>query len=385
MLTGFHKKILGVSFIPLSVFAALLTLEIIMRIAGIGNAPLYAPDPLLGVTLIPNAAYKYNQEGYSEGKINSNGLRDHEIPHAKKEGETRILVLGDSFMEAFQVNIDSSFTKLLQKFANEALPGSNVTVINGGRSGMGTAEEYLWYKKEGVKYNPDIVLLAFYAGNDFRDNSKTLTGTRPLKPYIVFSDDGSFAADLSFKDSRLFALRSLLHLFCGRSVLAAETVRRIRTASAMFAKQTASAKPCAFDLDVFNENPDSAWDSAYAVTEKQIALLRNEVISNSSEFCIMLIPDSYQTEQPESECVKGRDLLKPNKFLREAAASRRIPLFDLFDTFDSEHRQNGSHMYGFGENLGNGHWNEKGHMLAAKTIASNPDFLNLLERVRQER
>jgi hypothetical protein len=374
------SKCLNALLVFASVFAALLALEIITRIMGIGNPPITRPDPLLGVRLIPNAKYRHDQEGYSEGRINSLGLRDNELAYAKENGETRIIVLGDSFMEAMQVDLDKSFAKLLQKHINEALPGKRINVINGGRSGMGTTEEYLWYRAEGVKYKPEIVLLAFYIGNDFRDNSKALTGNNAFKPFITFDAD-TFEIDNSFKNGRTFAFRSRLQPVFEKSLLITEATRRVisvKTISSNTSKISELKTACPSDLDVFNGNLTGDWDSAYAVTKKLITLLSDEVTSNSSKFCVMLIPDSYQVYQTESNCVTGKDLRKPNRFLRGIALSRNIPLFDLTDTFVSEHLQTGNYLYGFGKNLGNGHWNENGHLLAAQIIASEPEFLKLL-------
>jgi hypothetical protein len=280
-------------------------------------------------------------------------------------------------MEAMQVDIDSSFTKLLQRLIGKNFSENHITVINGGRSGMGTAEAYLWYKTEGVKYEPELVLLAFYMGNDFCDNSKALTGEGTFKPFITFDAD-SFTIDTTFKNSRAFILQSFMQPLFNRSVLATETARRVRMIKTNFANGAEQDNKCSPDLNVFNKSPDNVWDSAYAVTEKLIALLHDEVTSNSSKFSMMLIPDSYQTERSDSECVKGKDLRKPNRFLHKAASSYNIPVFDLTDTFESEHRYSGRHLFGFGENLGDGHWNENGHLLAAETMAANPDFLKLL-------
>lgn len=374
---SFAKRVLQTATLTtVSVFATLALLEAVTRVAGIGRLPHRRPDPLLGVRSIPNAAYEYRDEGYSGGRINSLGLRDREIPYMKTENAKRILILGDSFMEALQVNLDGSFPKLLQTFIGEALPEHNIETVNAGRGGMGTVEEYLWYVTEGVKYRPDLVLLAFYAGNDFRDNSKSLTGRAALKPYIIFDAD-TFRVDASFSESRSYKIRAFFWPLFNASVLAAETARRIGVFMNGIAAKAGGA-PCPKDVGVFGAFPDGVWDSAYTATGKLVALLDGAVKRNASAFCVMIVPDSYQIEDAESECVKGADLRKPNRFIRETAEARGIPVFDLTDAFEREHSLTGDYMYGFGKNLGTGHWNEKGHRLAAQTIASDTAFLRLL-------
>jgi hypothetical protein len=46
-----------------------------------------------------------------------------------------------------------------------------VQVLNAGVSGFSTAEELVFLENEGIKFDPDFVVLGFYA-NDFEDNIK---------------------------------------------------------------------------------------------------------------------------------------------------------------------------------------------------------------------
>jgi len=372
----FAKRVLQIApLMILSVFAALAILEVVVRLIEMGHLPERRPDPLLGVRSVPNAVYEHINEGYSRGRFNSHGLRDREIPYEKPKDSKRVLILGDSFMEALQVSMDSSFPGRLQTLIGKALPWHNIKVINAGRGGMGTAEEYLWYVTEGVKYSPDLVLLAFYVGNDFRDNSKTLTGQAVFKPYITFDAD-TFWVDASFTESRSYKLKTLFWPLLSHSVLAAETERRIETFRA--GREKPGPAPCPKDVGVFNIEQDSVWANAYTVTGNIVALLDEAVKRSSSALCIMIISDSYQVSDTEDDCVNGADLRKPNDFLREIAEARGIPVFDLTDAFEQEYQRTGNYTYGFGENLGKGRWNESGHLLAAQTMASNQAFIRLL-------
>ena len=51
--------------------------------------------------------------------------------------------------------------------------GKNWEIINTGVVGWGNDQEYLFLIDEGLRYEPDIVLLAFYTGNDMTDNHQT--------------------------------------------------------------------------------------------------------------------------------------------------------------------------------------------------------------------
>ena len=54
------------------------------------------------------------------------------------------------------------------------LPTGKFSVINSGVSGWGTDQEYLFLKREGFKYSPDVVVLAFLIVNDIRNNSVSI-------------------------------------------------------------------------------------------------------------------------------------------------------------------------------------------------------------------
>src|SRR5262249_2400221 len=108
--------------------------------------------------------------------------------YGKLEGTFRILVLGDSFVEAMHVPLAATFGHVLQELlASDGRAGRRIEIITAGVSGYGTASEVLYFEREGKRYEPDLVLLAFYPGNDVKNNSPTLEDT--LRP--IYADDGT--------------------------------------------------------------------------------------------------------------------------------------------------------------------------------------------------
>ena len=84
---------------------------------------------------------------------NKQGFRnDKDFDYAKPEGVIRIVSLGDSQTQGYEVR--------------------QVEVMNTGVSGFGTAEELVLLENEMVKYQPDFVILGFYK-NDFEDNIRS--------------------------------------------------------------------------------------------------------------------------------------------------------------------------------------------------------------------
>jgi len=125
----------------------------------------YLYDEELGWRNIPNwKATTYGQKLTT----NSKNLRDREYPFEKPAGTKRLLVLGDSFVWGYGVGDSDIFTEVMEtKFKRAKMPWE---VINTGVSGWGNDQQYLYFAREGIKYAPDVVVLAFYIGNDPKNN-----------------------------------------------------------------------------------------------------------------------------------------------------------------------------------------------------------------------
>src|SRR4030095_14315891 len=126
--------------------------------------------------LRPNTSGWYGKEGHAYVTINSQGLRDRERPIEKPPSTYRILVLGDSYVEALQVDIEKTFWRLLEKRLQECefRPTKKIDVINLGVSGFGTGQALRILQTRGLAYAPDLVMLAVFPGNDVRNNSREL-------------------------------------------------------------------------------------------------------------------------------------------------------------------------------------------------------------------
>ena len=87
---------------------------------------------------------------------NSKGVRGkREFSYTKDKQKLRILILGDSFTFGDEVSDNETYSYYLQ----EMLPQTEV--INMGVHGYGHDQMLILFKDEGVKYEPDIVILGF--------------------------------------------------------------------------------------------------------------------------------------------------------------------------------------------------------------------------------
>jgi len=141
-------------------------------------------SPTLGWDKPPGEETVYLQSEYQViFHVNSRGLRGPEREYGKAPGVTRVLLLGDSFVEGYTVGEEALVSTVLEARLN-ASSGSPYEVINGGTHGYGTDQEYLFFLEEGRRYQPDVVVLFFYS-NDLLDNLPSAH-----KPFFEEQGDG---------------------------------------------------------------------------------------------------------------------------------------------------------------------------------------------------
>ena len=152
--------------------AALLLCELALRLLGVSYPVFVWTDPVRGVAHIPGVSGgKQLPDGRRWVEINSDGWRGPEVALRHPPGTLRIALLGDSFIEAFEVPFDSTVGEVVERRLT-ALRGGPVEVLNFGQGGYGTTQELLTLEHEVWKYSPDLVLLAVTTGNDISDNSR---------------------------------------------------------------------------------------------------------------------------------------------------------------------------------------------------------------------
>ncbi len=158
-------------------------------------------DPDRGWSFNPGASFQWQGEGERPFiLVNKDGLRDREHTKEKPPKTYRIAVLGDSFAEALQVPMEKTFWWKMRKQLNKkcsALGDRKVEVINFGVQGYGTAQELMTLRHKVWEYSPDLVILAFFPGNDLINNSKKLEFYK-RRPFFVYKN-GELVPDQSWQ------------------------------------------------------------------------------------------------------------------------------------------------------------------------------------------
>src|ERR1700751_579568 len=111
---------------------------------------------------------------------NQFGLRaPDDIQVKNTSGKKRVLVLGDSYVWGFGETQEELFTA-------RKVYRTDGELINAGVSGYGTDQEYLFYLREGQKFEVDEVVLAFTLLNDVTNNISSKQYSY-LKPYFTLN------------------------------------------------------------------------------------------------------------------------------------------------------------------------------------------------------
>lgn len=129
--------------------------------SGDDGLKFYRFHPQLGLFHKSDFSGDYQGVTYTS---NSRGVRGAEHPYARTPGRVRLAVLGDSIVWGFGVSDGDTLVDYLER----ALPAAEV--VNLGVAGYGTGQELMLLREEGLRYQPDLVVLIFTIANDVEDS-----------------------------------------------------------------------------------------------------------------------------------------------------------------------------------------------------------------------
>lgn len=388
-----------------AIVATIAAAEIALHLSGISYPYFTRIDPVTGFSLRPNAAGRQRDEGEAYVQINSEGFRDIERQKEKPKSVLRIAALGDSYVEARQVDLAETFPAILETNLTVTCPSRTTSyeVLNFGVSGFSTIQELLLLREKAWGYSPDIVLLAFTTGNDVSGNSRELS-RGAHQPYMK-EENGGLVPDFSFRESPLFTSQStvlakMAHAIIARSRVA-QVLNRIRTrsfadrnrnaadsrtlpqyqgmrSSARLRRAQLGGEP-GLDDAIYREPLDPAWLDAWRITEQTLEMMHTEAEQHSATFAVAIVPNGIQVHPDPAvwkafaEHLGVRDLLEPVRRVEAIGNRHGFPVVSLVEPLRKYAEETQTFLHGF-ENTepGSGHWNGEGHRAAARFLS---DFL----------
>jgi len=383
------KNYINIFTIFLSLFIGFLLVEIGMRLAKIEYPMFQTYDYHRGFSLRPNASGWWLREGRAYVKINKQGLRDREHKKIKDKNTFRIAVLGDSFAEARSIPMEKTFWFLMQNQLNSCtkLNSKKIEVINFGVTEYSTAQEFLTLRYHVWDYEPDIILLAFFSGNDISDNSKTLSN-RSYRPFFIYKNN-DLVLDNSFRESKPYLLLKSrigqLAIKLSEYSRIVQILKEVYVTQYFKKKKKNRSKKIDSNENSFGEagvsynqiyNPiERKWKEAWIITESIIRLMNQEVKEKDSKFIVVTLSTSAQVHPSSSfrksfiEKINNNDLFYPDKRIKKLGDEEGFLVINLANKMKDYAEENQIFLHGFNNTVkGEGHWNLVGHKIASQII-----------------
>ncbi len=313
VVNGKHKEAM---LVCASLVVAGVIAEILLRIS---DHPLskpyadyvawYEPSDVYGHQLVPNF------EGIGPLNlpvtINSHGFRDGEHAWEKESGTIRILGLGDSFTFGWGVSFEQTFLKQLEKLLQQRT-GKPVETINAGVPGWGLNQYYLYLKKAGIRYAPNVVVLAYFTDD--------LSG--PIREAIPANEQ--YRGGLRFKGGALhhFRLYNFVKSLSDR-IREKNRTKRVPYLHDQDARRAEWSKRSNYLMTEGSQGNGGAYER---LLFDYLARLKQAAEDHGAELVVMYIPDIAQLYHPEVQHI--------NRVLAKLTAAQHIPFVDMTPRFE---------------------------------------------------
>lgn len=371
-----RRRFRALLFVPLAALAstavALLVAELAVRALAPQSLIVRRPDvwyPVegLGWSRSPNLDTTVNFGGAGVVRLRTDARGDRIRASAaprEEPAEIRILAIGDSFVEALQVEYEDSMTALLEGEIERAT-GRTTEVRCAGVGGYGP-NQYRLVSAARLADEPfDLQLVFLYSANDVLTERRDRLPPRDPAPQrelrLPASLDGA-----ELRDALFYPLNDWLEVRSHAFVLAK------RHLDALLARVGLTAKTMPYHV----RKADAArpfWD----LTADVCAEIAAQAAERGVPTTFVLIPPAYLfVDQPLAELgfdPRTMDLEQPHRLLRDKLAERGLRVVDLLPAF-RRRAADGVACYGEVDT----HLNEEGHRVAASVIA--PQVLATLAR-----
>ncbi len=293
--------------------------------------------------------------------FNAAGMRDVEHTERKPAGTFRILLLGDSFMEALQVPLDSSLPRLLERQLAEQT-GKRIEVVNGGVSGWSTDDELRYLTSYGLKYQPDLVVVAMTLHNDLSENMRETWHT--MREGALVEQPRQPMSFLRYKVVELKA-------YIATRFQTYQLWRRFRHRGEI---RQAGRQLNAYVVELFRDPTPEPIRHGFEFAELLLAEMDAITRAHGAKLVLVLLPLQVQLSDSSFSAFVQRggvertamSIEQPQREVTAIADGLGIPVIDLLPGFRRWTADSLGELYLNWD----GHWNEAGHRLAASIVTA---------------
>jgi len=161
-----QRFIINTILFLVSLLLSLALLDVFIDITGISDKSYNDVYDDIGRGRRAGVEFTIFGEGFSIGSFNQYRYLGPGYGQEKPVNTIRIALLGDSFVEGFQVFDRSHFRRILEEeLEDKGL--NNIQILNFGRSGFDIGDMYAYNERFVKTFNPDISLF-FISGGDLK-------------------------------------------------------------------------------------------------------------------------------------------------------------------------------------------------------------------------
>jgi hypothetical protein len=357
---------------------------------------LYRLDPRYLYCLAPNTRTLFVHAAVNGGRrvlvtVDSEGFRGDEL---RGDGDPRIVVYGDSCIEADYSRLAETFTRRLEVRLSAAA-GRAVETVNAGVDGYGPDQALRRFRDEVRWLRPVGVVFTVFADNDFGDLVRNrlyrLEGERLVEAGGVLAGPVRRMFDPTGRDQGFELWRRLQHLVRVRHRprrTPEEKERRRQAAMARYLELSEQMCRQEYEESVVKRNPvisgyykdhydaDLAFDptSAAAVYKRRLlgAVLREvraTAVTAGVRVLVLVVPSPIDVCDHYEIPVDVRrypeyDRRRLSSAAEEAARAAGLDVLDLYDPF----REAGARSLYYHPPRED-HWNAAGQDLAARLVS----------------
>lgn len=317
--------------------AAVVLLEVGLRLFDRPAPPIVEPDPLIGTRYIPGLDIAIPAEGgRGSVRFRTNRLGFVGSDPREEKPDVRIANLGDSFTAGAAVAGEENFVSRLAFLLGAAL-GEDVEGLNFGVGGQGIDDMERTYRAYARALEPDLVVLWSYLGNDFHD---TLEGAAAENPEKAAAWEEDAAARRSFLSEALADSKVKdLVVRSGVAERLAAIARDLPGGERFLYRAALGEAPSELRL-LFTEDPRN--EAAATAVEEKLAALAGETRADGARLAVVAVPPHFAVDPevrerllaqyPELSSL-GFDPDAPARALGEIAGRLGIPFLDLTPVF----------------------------------------------------
>ncbi len=338
----------------------------------------WRPQPLVSAEVPPLLRGQFREPGDHPNRSPEFSVRVHVNRHRfvdrewgePQPGVPRVVVIGDSFVEAAQVELEQGFGRVLEARLNDHR-GAPVEVLSLGVPGAGTATALGLLEEHALPQEPDLVVLGFLVSNDVLNNHPLLE-PKSDKPFYRLVGERLEATDASQHRGAAWRVPGLWgHSHAWRFVARSFVARQLAR------ERLVQGDGVPIDLRVHDPAGGPSWEEAWVITDALLERMANSCAEHDVAFATLVFPSAVEATRQGRQAAEAAwpaledwDL----SIAGERAASlagRHGPALDLTPALSTAQGQ-GALYY-----PQDGHWTPLGHRVAAEAAA--PFVADLLE------